>query len=340
MTLILFLIFIGLLIFFHEIGHFWGARKVGLKVEEFSIGFPPFIFNKKSKDTTYRLGLILFGGYVKLKGENDPNDPEGFLNLKHYKKLVVILSGVFFNIILAYFLISFSLYFGYPVESNKIVVSGFFDKTTQGYKFFKVGDEILGIKIGDQFYKPKNVKEFHSILSSNKGEKIEIIYLREGKVLSTFVVPPVGFYISGFSIEKYNFPLNFIFGFKKTFEIIKNVFLGFLEFAYNLFKDFKSVNLEVVGPVGIYGLFDNFKNFGIGYIFYFVAFLSINLAFINSLPLPALDGGRALLVLIEMFLGKKIDYNKEEEIHKIGFIILFVLLLLITFKDIYKLWLK
>ncbi|GIW67293.1 MAG: putative zinc metalloprotease [Candidatus Parcubacteria bacterium] len=339
MTLIAFLFFIGLLILVHELGHFLGAKKVGLKVEEFSIGFPPKIFSKKIKDTVYSLGLILFGGYVKLKGENDPQDLEGFLNLKPIKKLIVVLAGIFFNIILAYFFFAFSLNLGYPVETNKIFVSGFLNKNTQGYKYFKIGDEIVAVKINDKIFKPESPLALSKFLKENQGKEVEIFYLRDGQELSAKVVPPVGFYIANFKLEKTSLPYSFILAFEKTFTSFKKIIFGFGQAIKSLITKEK-IDLEIIGPVGIYNLFDNFKNFGLGYLFYFLAVLSLNLAFINLLPFPALDGGRAIFIIFEILTRKRINYQKEEIIHRLGFIFLLFLLLVVTFKDIYKLWFK
>jgi regulator of sigma E protease len=339
MTLLAFLIFLGILILVHELGHFLGARKVGLLVEEFSIGFPPKIFSKKIKGTVYSLGLILFGGFVKLKGENDPNDPEGFLNLKPSKKLIVVISGVVFNILLAYLFFVFSLNFGYPVESDKIFVSGFLNKNTQAYKYFQIGDEILYVKMNEKIYYFDSLAKLAQFLKENKGKEVEIFYLRNNQEKSVKVIPPVGFYLANFRLEKVSFLESIFLGLEKLFTSFKKIFLGFFKFFQGLFAKEK-IDLEIVGPVGIYNLFDNFKNFGLGYLFYFLAVLSLNLAFINILPFPALDGGRALFILFEILTKEKIDYQREETIHRIAFVFLFSLLILVTLKDIYKLWLK
>jgi regulator of sigma E protease len=340
MTLITFLFFLGILIFFHELGHFLAAKKVGLQVEEFALGFPPRIFKKQISGTVYSIGLILFGGFVKLKGEDDPKDKEGFWGLAPNKRLLIILSGVFFNIILAYFLISFSLLISYPTEGKDIFVSGFLSKESIAYKNLKIGDKILYFKINDQIFEFEDIKTLSKFLKENKGKEAEIFFQRENKIMSFKATLPAGFYISSFSFKKIPFPYNFYKGFLETFNFLGKFAKGF----GIIFKDlisFKKPDLEVVGPVGIYNLFDNFKQFGIGYLLYFVAVLSLNLAIINAFPFPALDGSRAFFVLLEYFKIKKIDYLKEELIHKIGFIILFILLILVTFRDISKiLWPK
>jgi len=340
MTILIFLFFLGILIFFHELGHFWAARKVGLKVEEFALGFPPRIFRKRISDTVYSIGIILFGGFVKLKGEDNPQDEEGFWALKPNKRLFVILSGVLFNIFLAYFLVSFSLLVGYPTEGNDIFVSGFLNEDSVASKNLKIGDKILYFKIKDEIFKFDDIRSLSKFLKENKGKEVEIFFERENKINSFKAILPAGFYISSLSFKKVAFPSNFYFGIFETL----NLFTKFLKGFFMIFRDLlflKKPDLEVVGPVGIYNLFDNFKQLGLGYLLYFVAILSLNLAIINAFPFPALDGGRALFTLLEYLKIKKIDYVREELIHKIGFVILFILLFLITIRDISKiLWSK
>ena len=338
MTLILFLFFLGLLIIAHEFGHFLAAKKVGAVVEEFSIGFPPRVFRKKIKETIYSIGLILFGGFVKLRGEDDPNDPSGFLSLPAKKKLIVVLAGVIFNIFLAYFLLVLSLSFGYPLPTEKIFVSGFLSKNSPAAQKFKIGDEILGIRFEGQEYKFKDLNELSKFLKNNQGKEVEYIISRQGEVLTQKIKIPAGIYLANFTLKKEKFPQNFLLAFAKTYENFKKIIIGFYQVILSLFTKEK-VSLEIVGPIGIYNLFDNFKSFGWGYLFYFVAVLSLNLAFINLLPFPALDGGRALFILFEIF-GKKLDHRKEEIIHKAGFVFLFALIIIISLKDIYRLWFK
>lgn len=337
MTIIAFLFFLGLLILAHEFGHFLAAKKFGGIVEEFAIGFPPRIFVKKVGETVYSLGLIIFGGFVKLKGDDNPKDPEGFLNLPAKNRLIIVLAGIIFNIFLAYFLFSFSFLFGYPVESDKIIVSAFLDQNSQAAKNFLVGDEIVKVRFAGQDYKFKSVQELASFLKQKQGQEVEIFYLRKGSELrSVKVVPPVGFYLANFSLRKASFPFNFLLAFKETFLNLAKIVNGFFKLIVSLIVR-QPLSFEIVGPVGIYGLFDNAKQFGLGYIFYFIAVLSLNLAFINIFPLPALDGGRIIFILAEILSGKRIDYTREETIHKIGFALLFVLLILITVKDFSRL---
>lgn len=339
MTFLSFFFFLSLLIFFHELGHFLGAKKVGVVVEEFSLGFPPRIFSKKIKDTIYSLGIIFFGGFVKLKGENDPSDPFGFLNVKASKRLIVVLAGVFFNIILAYLLIALSLNLGYPFESNKIFVSGFVSKNSQAVKFFERGDEILEVKVNNKVYKFENLERLSSFLRENRGKQVEIVFLRDNQKFSVEVVPPVGFYLANFQLKKIPLPYNFLVASEETLKVLKKIIMGLGQVVKSFFSEEK-VNLEIIGPVGIYNLFNNFRDFGLGYLFYFLAVLSLNLALINALPFPALDGGRALFIFLEILRGKRLSYRKEELIHRLGFILLFSLLIVITLKDINKLWLK
>lgn len=337
MTIIAFLFFLGLLILAHEFGHFLAAKKFGGIVEEFAIGFPPRIFAKKIKETVYSFGLIIFGGFVKLKGDDNPRDPEGFLNLPAKNRLIIVLAGIIFNIFLAYFLFSFSFLLGYPVESDKIFISGFLSPNTQAAKNFFVGDEIVKVRFNGQDYKFKDIQELAFFLKQKQGQEVEIFYLRKGRELkSAKVVPPVGFYLANFSLQKASFPFNFFLAFKETFLNLAKIVNGFIKIIIGLIAR-QPLSFEIVGPVGIYSLFDNVKQFGLGYVFYFIAVLSLNLAFINIFPLPALDGGRIIFILAEILSGRRMNYEREEVIHKIGFALLFVLLILITVKDFSRL---
>jgi regulator of sigma E protease len=193
--------------------------------------------------------------------------------------------------------------------------------------------------VDEKNYYFDSLTKLAQFLKENKGREVEIFYLRNNQEKSVKVVPPVGFYLANFRLEKVSFLESIFLGLEKLFTSFKKIFLGFLKFFKSLFTK-ERIDLEIVGPVGIYNLFDNFKNFGLGYLFYFLAVLSLNLAFVNILPFPALDGGRALFILFEILAKKKIDYQREEIIHRIGFVFLFSLLILVTLKDIYKLWLK
>ncbi|MCS7200694.1 MAG: site-2 protease family protein [Patescibacteria group bacterium] len=336
MTILLFLFFLGLLILAHELGHFLAAKRFGGIVEEFAIGFPPRIFVRKIKDTVYSLGLIIFGGFVKLRGDDNPNDPEGFLNLPAKNRLIIVLAGIIFNVILAYLLFSLSLVIGYPRESEKIFVSGFLNKNSQAANIFQVGDQIVRVRSEGSDYSFNNVQELAKFLREKKGQKIEIFYVREGELRVTTVVPPVGFYLGNFTLYRTSFPYNLYYALEETLLNFYKIVKGFFILIKNILLR-ESVNLEVVGPVGIYGLFDNVKQFGLGYVLYFIAVLSLNLAFINIFPFPALDGGRLIFILAEMVRGKKVDYLKEEAIHRVGFVLLFALLIFITIKDFIRL---
>ncbi len=338
-TFLGFLFFLGLLILAHELGHFFLARKVGAQVEEFSLGFPPRIVSKKIKETKYSLGLILFGGYVKLKGEDNPQDPTGFWGLSSSKRLLIILGGVLFNILLAYVLLVLSLSLGYPVESQKIFVSGFLSKKSLAAQKFQIGDEILAVKFKEKLFEFDEVKKLSQFLKAHQGQEVVIVFKRNNQILEEKVIPPVGFYLANFELKREPIYKAIPLAFVKTFDSFKKIIIGFSKVMLSPWTKEK-IDVEIVGPVGIYNLFDNFKVFGIGYLIYFVAILSLNLAFVNALPLPALDGGRALFTLMEMIFQRKLAYEKEETLHRIGFLVLFSLLSVITLKDIYKLWFK
>lgn len=342
MTLVVFLFFLNILILVHELGHFYFAKKLKLKVEEFSIGFPPKIFSKQIKDTIYSIGIILFGGYVKLKGEDDPADKNGFLNLDPIKKILIISGGVIFNIILAYFLFSLSFIYGYPIKSEKIVITGFL-KDSDFKEVLKIGDEILKIKYKENFFYFKNPDEFSGFIRTHPNQEIEIYLLRNGTEKNIKIKIPkegiLGIYLSNFQIKKIGYPLNFVEAGKELIYNLINFVKGLVVAIYSILQKEK-ISIEIIGPIGIYNIFENIKNIGLGYILYFVGILSLNLAIINFLPFPGLDGGRFIFSFYEFISKKRINYHKEKFIHQIGIFFLILLMTVVTFKDIIKLWKK
>ncbi len=340
MTIIIFLITLGLLIIIHELGHFLTAKKSGALVEEFSVGLPPRIISRKFKGTFYSLGAILFGGFVKLRGEDDPNDTQGFLFLSPGKKLLIVSGGVIFNILLAYLLFSFSFLWGYPLPANKIVITGLTDNSSVK-NYLQPGDQILKIKKGESFFYFSKVQDLPFFLKANRGQEVKIFYLRQGKENSFQITIPqsgiLGIYFSNFELKKTPFPLNFWEGLKELISYIGKFFYGLGMLLFSLFTQEK-INAEIIGPIGIYDVFNNIKKLGYSYVLYFVGILSLNLALINFLPFPGLDGSRAVFAFYEIISKNRLNYQKEKIIHQIGLVFLFLLLFVVTIKDIYKLW--
>ncbi len=362
MTIILFLVVLAVLIFVHELGHFLVAKKSGIRVDEFAIGFPPKIFSWVRGETKYALNLIPFGGYVKIHGENPdedsisgPDSDRSFVNAKKWKQISVLVAGVAMNIIFAWLLISISFMFGslvpvseeasdyskYIKDSQVILTSILPDSPAEKAGLLQ-GDKLL--KIEEISGKDLNTTKVRELIEGSLDGQIDITYERNGEIKNTVAVAElnsiekrkvIGIYMENVGIVKLNPFLALWEGGKLTAVIFKQVAVGlgtFLTQAVRGRADFSQVS----GPVGIVGLVGDAAAFGLAYFFGFVAFISLNLAVINLIPFPALDGGRVLFVIIEAIIRRPIKPIVANAINSIGFFILIGLMLIITYRDIMK----
>jgi regulator of sigma E protease len=376
MTIILFLIVLAVLIFVHELGHFLAAKKSGIRVDEFAIGFPPKIFGWTRGETKYVLNAIPFGGYVKIFGENpDPSDEaliragdsstgdnkRSFAFAPKWKQILILVSGVGMNIIFAWLLISISFMFGsiipigdgtskyseYIKDKNVIVTSVIADSPA-AKAGLRAGDKILSVAVTDQ----KNVLEsqtetvghIQSAIQESKGLPVNVKIDHEGQLDNKQIIPIKGIngdnYAIGISMEtigtvKLNPALSLLEGGKLTVTTFRDVTVGLYDFLFNAIKG-KADFSQVSGPVGIVGLVGEAVNFGLAYFLGFVAFISLNLAVINLIPFPALDGGRVFFIMIEAIIRRPIKPAIANAVNTTGFFILIALMLVITYRDIMK----
>jgi regulator of sigma E protease len=362
MTIILFLVVLAVLIFVHELGHFVVAKKSGIRVDEFAIGFPPKILSWVRGETKYALNLIPFGGYVKIFGEN-PDDESmtgadskrSFVNAKKWKQVCVLLSGIGMNIVFAWILISVSFMFGslVPVgegasnyskyiKDSQVVLTGVLADSPAEKAGLKQGDKLLSVEsVGG---KDLNITKVRELIEKNTDGQIDISYERAGvanniiataEVNSTDNKKVIGIYMENVGIVKLNPFLALWEGGKLTVTTFKQVAVGLGTFLFQALKgqgDFSQVS----GPVGIVGMVGDAASFGFAYLLGFVAFISLNLAVINLIPFPALDGGRVLFVIIEAIIRRPIKPVIANTANTVGFFILIILMLVITYRDIMK----
>ena len=353
MSILLFIIVLAILILSHEFGHFIVAKKSGIRVDEFAFGFPPRIFGVKKGETLYSFNLIPFGGFVKIHGEDDsapciePGDPRSFASKSVLTKAGVLLAGVFFNLLLAWFLISLGFIIGLPtsvssvpagaeIKDVRIVVIDVVENSPAQLAGLKTGDELIG------FLKAEEVKNF---ITGNSGKRTELKYKRGGDVFSAELVPrgspPPGEGAIGIAMDEvgilklpwYWAPWE---GLKMTYELTISIALAIFYFFVNLVKGLTGLE-GVMGPVGMVSATNTVARLGFSYLLSFVALLSINLAVVNVIPFPALDGGRILFLLIEKIKGSPINTRISNVIHNIGFVLLLILMLAITYRDILRL---
>ncbi|HJL55604.1 MAG: site-2 protease family protein [Candidatus Pacebacteria bacterium] len=370
MSIIIFVIVLVVLILVHEIGHFLAAKKSGIRVDEFGIGFPPKIFSKKIGETRYSLNWIPFGGFVKIFGE-DPNEESirgpdskrSFVNKKRPVQALVIAMGVIFNILLAVVLFSWGFMAGMPVSdidplvvnkgyeitNAKLTVINVLPATPADKAGLKAGDEILSVATRSdnvEILDSENVSQF---ISSHKGEDIAFVYERAGEVKLAEIVPEenvvpdepergaIGTLLGTVGTLKLPIHRALIEGTILTGEmtvLIAVALGGFLLSAFTLSADFS----QIAGPVGIVGLVSDAAALGLIALLNFTAIISIHLAIINLFPFPALDGGRLVVILIEAIKRSPIKPKIVNAVNTIGFILLILLMLVVTYSDIVKLF--
>lgn len=347
-TILILFIMLGLIISIHEFGHFIAAKKSGVYVEEFSLGMGPLIkqFKPKKSETKYSLRAFPIGGYVamaerEMKGSKIKKDRvlenKGFL-----KNLWVMANGIIFNCFLAILLFFISgLLYGKPISEVKI------GEVIEGKAAYNAG-----LEAGDKILEINGVEietwdDFTLEASAKKLQKEYVFKVEksDGKVESYKVVPEVvkenGEEIRVFGIKSSGTT------FKKGFgNAVSYAFTGFYETTTTIFKilgslftgDVSIKNLS--GPVGIYSVVDQVKSQGFQTLIYLTAYLSINVAIINLVPIPVFDGGRILILAIEKISKKRASEDLELKLNYIGFGIMILLFVFITFNDIIKLVVK
>ena len=362
MNIILFILILAALVLVHELGHFLSARWSGISVKEFGIGLPPKIARLfKWKETDFTINAIPFGGFVKIIGENPneealsgPDAERSFMNKPKLIQALVLVAGVAMNIIFAWFLISLGFMSGMPTPASysnagnvrdiKVVITSVMPDSPAEKANLKSGDVIRAVSFSADEkvleLTPANISEF--ISSHNE---VEIIFSRN-KVENKAAVAPIGGIVEGRkaigvsmdAIGILQLPIYSALweGMKTTARLTSAVTIGLAAFLADVATgrgDFS----EVTGPVGIVGLVGDVSELGFIYLLSFTAFISINLAVINLIPFPALDGGRLLFVAIEAISRKRVNPKVANTLNAIGFALLILLMVVVTFHDIAKL---
>ena len=344
-TILILFIMLGIIISIHEFGHFIAAKKSGVYVDEFSLGMGPLIFKHKPKnsETTYSLRALPIGGYVSMAEKEDKKSKikkDRVLENKGFFKIFwVLINGIVFNFILAivFFFISGLLY-GEPYTDTLI------NSVTEEGAAYKAGIEsgdrinkINGVKIStlEDFVleavakKAKDSYTFEVIKSNGDIKSYELI--PEVKVESGEEVRVYGIVFNGTQYRK-GFKPAIRYAFSGTYENSKTIFriLG------SLFKGEVSVK-NLSGPVGIYSIVDTVKTQGLERLLYLTAYLSINVGIVNLLPIPVFDGGRIFILIIEKIIRRKTGEKLENALNYIGFALMILLLIFVTFNDIVRL---
>lgn len=354
MSIILFIAVLAILILAHEFGHFIVAKKSGMRVDEFGIGFPPRILKFKRGETVYSVNLIPFGGFVKIHGEDgsagspqEGEDPRSFASKSISIRSAVIAAGVIFNVILAWVLISAGFMIGMPTSVGSVPAGAeITDKKVVILETQKNSPaESVGLKSGDRLVDFDSVEAAQKFISENKGREIELKYQRGNENFSTKLIPRVnppegqgaiGIMMDDIGVVSIPWHRAIWEGLKLTCQLAIAITAAIFNFIADALKGISGMD-QILGPVGIVTATGAVAKLGFAYVLNFMAILSINLAIINIIPFPALDGGRLLFLLIEKIKGSPISQKVSGVAHGIGLAILLVLMLAITYYDILRL---
>lgn len=345
LTFLLVIVGLSILILVHEFGHFVAAKYFGLRVDEFGIGFPPRLFSMRRGETLYSVNALPFGGFVKIFGEEAGEreketvsreaSARSFAAQAPWKRTVITLAGIIMNFALGWMFLSAVFMVGTPpilVVSDVMVGSP---------------AEAGGIRGGDIIKGYEKAGEFISLVQSNMGKTLSLIVLRDGEEVALSAVPRVvngegegalGVLLVEGGIPKTKNPLLAMGrGFLSSLTIVKESIRAF----YALLKTFvfeASLLEGIVGPVGIVGVAAGAGKLGGIYLVQLLAIISLNLAVLNLIPFPALDGGRIAFIGIEKIKGSPISKKTEAITNSVGFLLLLVLMAMITVRDIGQLW--
>ncbi|KKQ68057.1 MAG: hypothetical protein A2W71_02430 [Candidatus Nealsonbacteria bacterium RIFCSPLOWO2_02_39_8] len=353
---IAFFCLIGLAIL-HEYGHFIAAKKFGVGVEEFGIGYPPRIFGKKFRGTIYSINLLPFGAFVKIKGENNrTNDQDSFNGKPFWKKSLIILAGVISFWLAAIVILSVVMWLGAPtiIEDNekgiftdlKVQIIGLAPGSPAKEAGIEVGDAIKEFKYRNVNIKIKDTATLQELIKENQGREITLAIERGGEVKDVFLIlranPPegqgaMGVILARTAMKSYPWYLAPIEGIKATGQFTISVLEGW-GIALARLAQREPTGVQIMGPVGIFGLFAQTSRMGVSYFLQFIAIISIYIAVFNILPIPMVDGGKFLFLVIEKIRGKQMNQKTENGINAAFFTLLVMIMFFVTIKDIAQLF--
>lgn len=363
MSILIFIIILLVLVFIHEFGHFITAKWTGMRVDKFAFGFPPKIFSKKIGETEYIINAIPLGGYVSIYGENnEEGDTEktsirAFGNRPWYAQIIVLFAGVFMNMLFAYFIFIFISFgkldinvndidFLNKIKTNERTMIVDIDKKSPAFMAgLKAGNEIIEIKSLNKIASLKNTTDTVSFIHSHIDNPIAVTYKNNKGIMASTTITGVFGIINGqkalgLSIERigriqttYSEAIGL--GFTRTIDVTKQTLFGFEDLLRHIFEGKKVID-SLSGPVGIAKMVGTASAFGINTLLTFVAVLSINLAIFNMIPIPALDGGRIVMVLFETIFRRKINMKIFSWVNMVSFALLILLMVVVTIKDIHS----
>jgi len=343
--MLIFIIVLGILILVHEFGHFITAKRNGVRVETFSLGFGPKIVSIKKNDTEYRLSAIPLGGYIKMAGESHADNPSGekweFLSKSVWQRFKIVISGPLLNYILAFFIFSIVFMMGIPMPENTNRIGSLLKNYPALESGIQKGDAIIAID-GE---KTKDWEGLVRILHKKTEGNVALTIQRDGKKFDINLKPNVEKrFISGkgekialigirpaYTIKKYSIFESIKMGIQKliTLSILTLKAIGYMITG-------RLSPRQVTGPIGIFVMTGEMAKLGFIYLLDFVGLISASLAIFNILPIPVLDGGHIVFLAIEKIRRKPLSFKAQENAVQVGMYLLIALMLFVIVSDISK----
>ncbi len=363
MSILIFLLVLFVLILVHEWGHYIAAKKTGMRVDEFAIGFPPKLFSIKKGETEYSFNALPIGGFVRIFGESlegviesEPDKARAFTARPLWAQAVVLIAGVTMNVILAWFLFVVTFMVGVPTEVPENLASADSELRVLGVlpdgplaEKLPIDSEILSLKSGEALLENPTPSNFSEFIQKHAQEEIAITYSQSETENTITATPVVGLIpdnptraavgVSLALVETQS--MSFLPALKKasfaTYNGLINITVGLFGLLVETFQGTADFT-QIAGPVGIVGMVGEAAHIGLTTLLTFMAMISLNLAVINMLPIPALDGGRLLFVAYEAVVGKAVNPIWSGRLNLIGFALLMLLMIAVTYNDIVRLF--
>lgn len=365
MSIIIFIIILALLVLTHELGHFLLAKKNGVRVDEFGLGFPPRLWGIKKGETLYSINAIPFGGFVKIFGEDpDADSIEGvdsgrsLVNKSKKVQGVILAGGVFFNILLAWFLLTIGFTLGLPVSessapagskliNSEIVINDVLKNSPAEQAGLKPGDRVLAATFGLEKIVSPATTDLQKFLGEKGGQVVDLTVKKnsgsdKGQIVNLKVTPKassageramIGISMDKVGVLKLPFYQAIYEGLSFTISTFYLTAVAFFNLIVGAFQGGPVLD-SVTGPIGLATIVGNTASLGFSYLLSFTAVISLNLAVLNLIPFPALDGGRIFVLFIEWVRGRRIKPEIINTVNMVGFGLLLLLMAVVTYKDI------
>jgi regulator of sigma E protease len=362
MSIIIFFAVLFVLVLVHEWGHFIAARKTGMRVDEFAIGFPPRLFSVKKGETEYSFNALPIGGYVRIFGENPDEEmseadrPRAFGSRPKWAQAVVLVAGVTMNVIFAWMLFFTTLLIGTPaaVDENlagseaKLYISDVIEESPLIGQVVP-GAIVTSLSTNNTLLNNPTPSSFTQFIQDSNGSPVTITYELKDETKSVEVLPKkgiiasdaeryaVGVALAYVEIKSATVPEAITGATSATYNGLIAITVGLTSLIIDAVSGTADFS-EVAGPVGIVGMVGDAATIGLTALLTFTAMISLNLAVINMLPIPALDGGRLLFVGIEAIIRRPINPIWMGRVNLVGFALLMILMIVVTWNDIAKLF--